>query len=77
MLKSACSLVKKETSSSVKHTGQTWIPKDEDEKLLKFKGVLPELTTTGNGIILKGERIVLPEKLQTLAITLAHRGSHP
>ena len=57
--------------------GQTWIPKAEDPKLLKFKGILPELTITGNGIILKGERIVLPEKLQTMAIELAHRGSHP
>ena len=26
--------------------GQTWIPKAEDSKLLKFKGILPELTIT-------------------------------
>ena len=30
-----------------------------------------------NGVILKGERIILPEKLQETAINLAHRGSHP
>jgi hypothetical protein len=43
--------------------GLTWIPKTE--------------TVTGNGIILKDERIVLPEKLQEMAIQIAHRGAHP
>ena len=55
---------------------QTWIPKDESEKLKRFTKILPELTVTGNGIILKSERIILPEALQALAIELAHRGSH-
>ena len=56
---------------------QTWIPKDASEKLKKFNKILSELTITGNGIILKGDRIVLPESLQDLSIELAHRGSHP
>ena len=56
---------------------KTWIPKDASEKLKKFTKILPELTITGNGIILKSERIVLPESLHNKAIELAHRGSHP
>ena len=57
--------------------GQTWIPKDANTELKKFQQILPELTLTANQIILKAERIVLPKNLQTLAIELAHRGSHP
>ena len=57
--------------------GQRWIPKSASEKLAKFKQILPELTKMSNGVILKGERIILPEKLQETAINLAHRGSHP
>jgi len=56
--------------------GQTWIPK-EDEQLSKYSKILPEITTTGNGILLKGDRIILPESLHQDAIDLAHRGSHP
>ena len=58
-------------------SGRTWIPKDESKALLKFQTILPEITITGNGILLKNERIILPESLQTSAITLAHQGSHP
>ena len=57
--------------------GQTWIPKDADSKLRKFQKILPTITVTGNGILLKDERIILPESLHLQAIELAHRGSHP
>ena len=57
--------------------GQTWIPKTADTKLRKFQQILPELTLTANKIVLKSERIVLPNSLQNRAIELAHRGSHP
>ena len=43
----------------------------------KFQQILPELTLTANKIILKSERIILPNSLQNMAIELAHRGSHP
>lgn len=55
----------------------TWIPKTESIEVQRFKNILPQLTITGNGIILKDERIVLPKKLQDLAIQIAHRGNHP
>ena len=50
---------------------------DETEHIRKFNSILQEITIMGNGILMKGERIILPEKLQTLAMELAHRGSHP
>ena len=56
--------------------GQTWIPKSEVAELRRFKEILPEITVTGNGILLKDDRIILPESLQEEAIQLAHRGSH-
>ena len=55
----------------------TWIPKNAPEPLRKFAKTMPELTVTGNGIILKSDRMVLPASLQPMAIQLAHRGSHP
>ena len=57
--------------------GQSWIPKSADTALKKFQQILPELTLTANKIILKSERIILPNSLQHVAIELAHRGSHP
>ena len=58
-------------------SGQSWIPKSEIAAVQKFRQILPELTLTGNGILLKGDRIVLPESLHQNAIELAHRGAHP
>ena len=57
--------------------GQTWIPKTADPQLQKFRTILPEITVTGNGILLKSERIILPPSLQSKAIELCHQGSHP
>ena len=57
--------------------GKSWIPRDAEEGLRRFRQIIPEITMTGNGILLKGERLILPDKLQPLAIQLAHQGSHP
>ena len=57
--------------------GQTWIPKTETAEVQRFRPILPQLTVTGNGIILKDERIILPTKLQEKAIQIAHKGAHP
>ena len=57
--------------------GKTWIPKDEDLNFQRFRQIMPEITITGNGVLLKGERMILPMKLQDAAIELAHRGTHP
>ena len=58
-------------------SGQSWIPKDVDPRLQKFASILPSITVTANGILLKDERIILPQTLHQLAIELAHRGNHP
>ena len=56
--------------------GKTWIHKSTDPKFKRFQPILPEITITGNGILLKGDRIILPESLQETSINIAHRGSH-
>ena len=56
--------------------GKTHMPKSAREELKLFTKILPEITVTGNGILLKGERIILPQSLQAEAIKLAHQGSH-
>ena len=57
--------------------GSLDVGRNQDARLKKFKPILSELSLTGNGIILKGERMVLPESLQGMAIEFAHRGLHP
>ena len=57
--------------------GQTYIPKTANENLRKFSSILSNICVTGNGILLKDDRIILPESLHQQAIELAHRGSHP
>ena len=57
--------------------GQAWIPKVDAKAVQRFKAIMPELTVTGNGILLKDDRMVLPSSLQAKAIELAHRGAHP
>ena len=56
--------------------GKLRIANSEDCNTLKFQQIMSELFLSGNGIILKGERIVLPESLQKKAVELAHRGTH-
>ena len=57
--------------------GMKIISKKEDPALRKFQQIMKELCLTGNGILLKGDRIILPEKLQMKAIDLAHKCIHP
>ena len=54
-----------------------WIWKTANPKLRKFEQILPEITVTGNGILLNADRVILPEGLQKTSMELAHRGSHP
>ena len=58
-------------------SGQYWIPKSATKEVQKFRGIMNEITVTGNGILLKGSRMILPKSLQSEAIELAHRGAHP
>ena len=46
------------------------------DAVMKFRSILNEITITGNGILLKGERIILPASLQSQAVELAHRRAH-
>ena len=53
-----------------------YIPKSKKE-LKPFQKIFQELTISDEGLILKGEKIVLPEKLHDTALKKAHQGSHP
>ena len=57
--------------------GYSRVPRNASEEVKRFDPIMQELTITANGIILKDDRIVLPESLQLQAIELAHRGNHP
>ena len=70
---------KDETLSNLRtivEKGQTFIPKSANESLSRFQPILPQITVTGNGILLKDERMILPKSLHLEAIKLAHQGSH-
>ena len=62
---------------SLIRSGKTWIHDSAKPNLKRFAPILSEITSTGNGILLEGERIILPESLHDTAICLAHKGSHP
>ena len=53
------------------------IPTKSPDKFKKLRPILGEITITGNDILMKSDRILLQTKLQTEAISLAHKGSHP
>ena len=57
--------------------GQTWIPNTAAQSLQRYRSILPEITVTANGILCKGDRLILPSSLQSLAMKLCHQGSHP
>ena len=53
--------------------GQTWIVKTARKELLHFKQILPKITVTGNGILLKDKQIILQDSPQNYTIQFAHR----
>ena len=53
-----------------------YIPKCES-KLAPYTKVLDQLTISESGLIMKGDKIVLPEKLVELSLRKAHQGGHP
>ena len=52
------------------------IPKSEGE-LSPYKKIFDQLTVSDEGMILKQERIILPQSLWNKAIHKAHQGAHP
>ena len=44
-------------------SGKKWIPKSASNKLRKFEPILDKITISGNKILLKSDRIILPEAL--------------
>ena len=50
--------------------------KKVNEAIISFSKILPELSLSSDGIITRGQRIMLPKSLQETAISAAHAG-HP
>ena len=53
-----------------------YIPK-EKKNLTQFRKIFDELAISDEELVMKGERIILPESLWDIAITKAHQGAHP
>ena len=45
------------------YKGQNWIPQSAPKELQRFGPIIPEITVTGNDILCKGERLILPDSL--------------
>ena len=61
----------------VSHIRQGYIPKGDKVELKEFANVWDSLTVSDSGLVLKGEKIVLPKTLWQLAVDKAHQGGHP
>ena len=61
-----------EIATETEKNGKLQNPKTADPQEQTF-----EISITGKGILVKGDRIILPTSLQEKAIILAHRGIHP
>ena len=53
-----------------------YIRKSETD-LKPYKDLIQEMTITSEGLIMKGDKIILPEKLIHTALKKAHQGGHP
>ena len=59
-----------------RHLKKGYIPSSLKE-LSPFRKVMDEITISDEGLLMKGEKIILPDALCHLAITKAHQGAHP
>ena len=59
------------------HLKRGYIPGRDKEELASFAKIWDSLTVSDAGLIMKGEKIVLPESLWQLAVDKAHQGGHP
>ena len=59
-----------------KYIRKGYVPKTK-ANLAPFKKIFAELTISDEELIMKGERIILPESLWDIALVKAHQGGHP
>ena len=53
------------------------IPKSAGKEWQRYRGILSNITVSDAGLLLKDDKIILPESLWKLAIDKAHQGGHP
>ena len=54
-----------------------YMPKNMPKEWKPYKNVMDSMTISDVGLVLKGDRIVLPESLWKDAVEKAHQGGHP
>ena len=54
-----------------------YIPKKAGSEWKQYRGALDSITVSDSGLLMKEEKIILPESLWALAIEKAHQGGHP
>ena len=54
-----------------------YIPKNATADWRPYKNILSSVTISDTGLMLKEDKIILPESLWSLAIDKAHQGGHP
>ena len=53
------------------------IPERHKTTLLEYVKVFPEITISDEGLMMRGDKIILPKKLIERTLKKAHQGSHP
>ena len=61
----------------IKYVARGRIPKKADKEWDRYRGILGSITISDTGLVLKNDKIILPESLWQLAINKAHQGGHP
>ena len=61
----------------IEYCKKGYIPKSAGEKWKRYRNALDSITVSDAGLLMKGEKIILPESLWSLAIDKAHQGGHP
>ena len=70
------STAKDETLKSLKVSLQKGYMSKHNKNLAAYSKVFDELSVSDTGIIMKGEKIILPQSLVKTAISKAHKGGH-
>jgi hypothetical protein len=67
----------KDLQNLIKAIRKGHLPAKPSKSIRPFAKFFDQLTITDSGLIMKGEKIILPSKLIDLAIRKAHQGGHP
>ena len=67
----------KKLQKLIEYVKRGFIPKSAGKEWQRYRGILSNITVSDAGLLLKDDKIILPESLWRLAIDKAHQGGHP